>query len=798
MNLKIAFRHLFKNKIYASISIIGLALGISCCLLIALNIFHELSYDQYHTKKDRVYRISATLDFNGPVNAALTSLAVGPTVHEEYPEVESYVRFRSLGNVVVTKDDKIFRESRIALTDSTAFDVFDINLLQGDKNSILSKPNSLVLSASLAKKYFGDEDPINQMLKLNNSMALVTGVMSDPPLNTELQYDALGSINIMPAQAQEAMNQDWFRIGFLTYLLFDKPINEQAFEDKMKAFENKYVQPYVAQAGIEASIEYDLTPLSKLHFENTKEYDTPKGNENYLLVFGLLALFILVIASINFVNLSLAQSTKRAKEVGVRKTLGVSRSEIMKQFLSESTLIALLSLLLGLCMVEILLNPFNVLTNKSFAIFDIFQPELILTTLLLVLAIGLGAGSYPAFIMSRFQPVQVLKGNIPKTGGVGALRKGLIAIQFVFSLFMITGTLLINDQMQFLGKMDLGFDKQNIISAQLPSDTIFRKQLPSLVNTLKATNGIKQVAMSYMPNVQTGELMFRIEKEGKLANQTIKFMWIDELFLEVLGVELKDGRNFSKEFATDGQQAFIINETAARRFGWNDEAVGKRMQWGLEGNNAAANDGNVVGVVKDFHFASLHSPLEPLVLLYAANGTNSLSIKLEEGAGPSAVKSIEKAWNDIANGQPFDYAFFDDSLVQNYQNEDRIQRIFNYFSVVSIVLALLGLFALISFSIQSKTKEIGLRKIMGASVWAITWLLVKEFFVVLLIAFVITVPINYYFIQYWLQGFAYTAPLNPFSFINAFLIGLVLSALIALYHTARISRSNPVNALRYE
>ena len=798
MNLKIAFRHLLKNKTYAGVSIIGLAVGISCCLLIALNIFHELSYDQYHEKKDRICRISATLDFNGPLNAGVTSLAVGPTVMDEYPEVVSYARFQSLGNVVVTKDDKIFRESRIALTDSTVFDIFDITLLRGNQLNVLSKPNGIVLSQSLAKKYFGDEDPINQMLKLNNTMAVVTGVMSDPPINTELQYDALGSINIMPEQARQAMNQDWFRIGFLTYLLFDKPVNELAFEEKMKAFEKKYVQPFVAQAGIEASIEYDLTPLSKLHFENTKEYDTPKGNKNYLLVFGLLAAFILVIASINFVNLSLAQSARRAKEVGVRKTLGVHQSEIRKQFLSESTLIALLSLLLGLCIVEVLLNPFNVLTNKAFTIADIFQPPLILTILGLVLLIGIGAGSYPALVMSRFQPAQVLKGNIPKTGGVGALRKALIAIQFVFSLFMITGTLLINDQMKFLDTMDLGFDKRNIITAQLPSDTTFRKKLPSLINTLKSTNGVKEVAMSYMPNVQTGELMFRVEREGKLVEQTIKFMWIDEHFLDVLGVELKEGRNFSKEFATDPQKAFIVNETAVNRFGWKNEAIGKRMQWGLEANNTATNDGSVVGVVEDFHFASLHSPLEPLVLLYAVNGTNSLSIKMEDGAGASTVKSIETAWNQIANGQPFDYAFFDDSLVQNYQNEDRVQRVFNYFSVVSILLALLGLFALISFSVQSKTKEIGLRKIMGASVWEVTWLLVREFFLVLIIAFVITVPINYYFIQYWLQGFAYTVSLNPLSFINAFLIGLVLSACIALYHTARISRSNPVNALRYE
>lgn len=797
-NIKIALRHLFKNKVYALISIFGLAIGISCCLLIALNVFHEMSFDQFHEKKERIYKINASLDFNGELNSALTSLAVGPTVQDEYPEVESYVRFRNMNGITVSYEDKIFTESNLTLTDSTVFHVFDIELIKGDPVTALASPTSFVVSEAFAKKYFGDEDPMNKQLRLNNSTVSVSGIMKNQPDNTEFQYDAIGSLKAMPTQATQAFSQDWFRIGFHTYLLFKTPIVEQEFEEKMVAFEKKYVQPFVAQAGIVASIEYDIYPLSEMHFHNEKEYDLPKGDKTTLLIFSLLAIFILVIAAINFINLSMAQSAKRAKEVGVRKTLGVSRGQLLRQFISESIFITLIATIVGLSSVELLLGPYNELTGKFFTITDVFTPELLSTILVIVLLVGVGAGSYPAFVMSRYQPVKVLKGGPPPSKGIGGFRKILILVQFIFSLFMITGTLLIKDQMDFIASTNLGFDKENVVFLQLPADTAFRRKAPTLLNEIKNTAGIKGIATSAIPAGQTGQLMFRLEMNGALAERTVNFFWIDEQFYDLMGIDLIEGRNFSKEFATDGQQAFIINKTAARQFGWGDNAIGKRVQWGLQANNTATNDGKVVGVVEDFNFLSLHSPLEPLIMLFAPNGTGALTVKLEQGDYRDALASIEDKWMAMSNGQPFNFTFLDQALENNYRSEQQMQQVFSYFAIISVLVATLGLFALISFAVETKTKEIGMRKILGASILNISWIIVKDFFILLAIAFVITAPTNYYFMQKWLEDFAYQVPIPLLSFLTAFLIALVSSVLIVSFHTMKISRSNPINALRYE
>ncbi|MCB0738222.1 MAG: ABC transporter permease [Bacteroidetes bacterium] len=799
LNFKIAIRHLVRNKVYAFISIFGLAVGISCCILIALNVFHELSFDQYHSKKDRIYKVNATLFFNGELESALTSLAVGPTIKNDYPEVEGFVRFQNMQNgVSVRVDDKVFNESNLALTDSAIFQVFDIELVKGDPKTALASPTGFVVSQSMAKKYFGDEDPMNQPIKVNNSVLTITGIMKDQPSNTEFLYDGLGSLNALPPQAISALNQDWFRIGFHTYLLFTQPISEKDFEDKLVEFEKKYVQPWVEVNEISGGITYDIYPLTELHFQNQKEYDLPKGNETYLLIFSLLAIFILAIAAFNFINLSLAQSTKRAKEVGLRKTLGVSAFQLKKQFIGESLLITAIACLIGLGLVEILLQPFNTLTGKSFETIDVFEPMILYTIFLIVLVVGVGAGSYPALILSRFQPVDVLKSNTVKAGGIGGFRKFLILLQFVFSLFMITGTLLINNQLNFLAEKNLGFDQHNLVSVPLPADTAFRRQIPVLFNKVEQIAGVEKVGKALIPTSRTGELMFRIEMDGKLQERTQRFFGVDEDFLDLMQLELVEGRNFSNEIQTDVQQGFLVNETAVRMFGWENEAIGKRIQWNIGPNMSAANDGKVIGVVKDFHYMSLHNPLEPLIILFSPNGNSNLVLRLQKGDYRETISAIEDVWNEISNGHVFDYTFLNESIKNNYRNEQQMQTVFTYFAIISIVVAVLGLFALISFAVETKTKEIGMRKILGASVVNISWRITREFFVLLLIAFIITVPANYYLMQKWLESFAYQVPTPFLSFLLAFLIALVSSVMIVGFHTMKIAKSNPVNALRYE
>jgi len=797
---KVGLRNLVKNKVYSIISILGLALSISCCILIAMWVFHETSFDKHHEKVDRIYRLTSVLIMNGEIDAAVSNLPSGPQLKEDYPEVEEFVRFRSAGQrAELSTDDKLFYEENVWFADSTLFDVFTYTSVQGDLSTALTKPFSIVLTERSKHKFFGNDDAVGKVLKINNSELTVTAVIENPLPSSEIQANAFISMNTLPEQFFTTFNQDWFRIGLYTYLLFkDKP-NVAEFTDKLVDFEQKYVMPWAEQNQVDAGLVYGITPLADLHFDNTKQYDLPKGNKNYVYLFSLLALFILIIAGINYINLSLAQSSKRAKEVGIRKTLGSSRKELILQFLSESALVTILAAIVGLALVEVLLGWFGNLTDVSFTSGDLFQPKILLTLIALIVLISGLAGSYPALVLSRFNPVVVLKGVIPKSGGIGMLRKVLILIQFTVSLFMITGTLLIRDQVDYLRSMNLGFDQENILTMRVPADTLVSRQITPWVESLRNDSRVKSITQASLPTGGgVGELMFRIEQEGELTEQPINFISVDQEFMQVLNLELIEGRNFSRDIQTDAQQAFIINERAVEQYGWQDEPLGKRMQWGLLANNQATNDGKVIGVVKDFHFLSLQNELEPVVLLYNPNAANTINIKFNKGDYTGMIKELEARWVEMAPRHPFDYSFYDDILDRNYRNEERTSAVFSYFAVLSILVAALGLFALVSFSIETRIKEIGMRKVLGASSIQVLWVLAKDFFIALLVAFVIASPVNFIFMRYWLEGFAYDVPISVFSFVISLLIALILAIISMSYHVWKIAVTDPVHALRYE
>lgn len=798
--LKVTFRKLMRSKVYASISLVGLALGISSCLFISMYITDELSYDNYHEKKDRIVRLTNILDFNGEMNTALTDLPSGPTIVEEFPEVENYVRFRSAGRAgaELSYNDKVLNIQNTWFTDSTIFDVFTYEVINGEEKSALNSPLSIVLTKSTAEQFFGEEDPIGAQMKINNSFLTVTAVINDPPVNSEIPINALISMNTLPPQFHQTHNQDWFRIGFYTFLLFKDTPDIEEFEEKMVAFEEKYVQPWSEANQIEAGLTYFITPLKDVHFDNGRDYDMPKGNFDYIYIFSLLALFILLIASINYINISLAQSSKRAKEVGVRKTLGASKKELIGSFLGESMMLTVFATILGLVFVELWLGTFNNVTGKVLTTSAVFSGSNVLVLLGIITLVGILASSYPAFVLSSFNPTQVLKGTVPRMAGVGGIRKALIFLQFLFSIFMITGTILINEQMDFMRSMNLGFDRENLMSIQIPADTNVSRQAPAWIEELKNDSRIKSVSLTRMPTGAVGQLMFRVEKDSLLQEQTLSFLFVDEFFLDVLGLELIKGRNFDRNIQTDQQQAFIINEYAAKYFGWNDKALGKRVQWGLQPNNQATNDGSVIGVVSDFHFQSLHNPLEPMVLCFNPRGSNTMSIRFAEGDYSSMMEDLEARWNLIAPKHPFTYSFMDEALDQNYAQEQAMSKIFNYFSLIAIVIASLGLFALVSFTIQARIREIGVRKVLGASLVQLSWLLLKDFFVLLIIAFVLTVPVNFYLNNVWLESFAYDAPMNLLNYTNALLISLFLALITVSYHIFKVAKSDPVEALRYE
>lgn len=797
--IKIAFRHLMRNKVYALISVLGLALGISGSSLITLYIQDELTYDHYHENADRIYRLTTILDFNGEKDIAVTNYAAGPTLKQDYPEVVEFTRFYGGSTeVALSYKDKKFKERNLIVTDSSVFKVFSYEFVNGDPDKALTAPLSLVLTESLANKIFEGEDPVGEQVKVNNSMLNVTAVIKDPPANSEIQPRAFISISTLPQGFHSTFNQDWFRVSFFTYLLFDKPVDTDEFNQKLVDFEEKYVQPWAKANGIEAGHEYSITPLRDVHFDSNHEYDSQKGNMFNIYIFSALALFLLLIAAINFVNLTLAQQAKRAKEVGVRKTLGSSRKALITQFLFESLTITFLAMILGLALSEIFMGTFNSISGKSMSTAAFFSPRVILVEVGILVLIGVIGGSYPAFVLSSFKPVKVLKGGFTSNAGGGLFRKVLIFFQFAFSIFMITGTFLIRDQMNHMREVDLGFDRENLVSVRLPADTAARRRLNTWISELDNDSRIVNTSGTSLPTGRTGDLMFRIEQDGKLVEKTVKCLFVDKNFANVLGLDLRQGRNFSDEYATERNTAFIVNQTAAEQFGWHEDALNKRVQWGLNANGQAVNDGKVVGVVNDFNFMSLHNQLEPLILCYNPNAGQQLSVRFAKGDFTKVLDDMESSWKEIVPGFNFEFSFFDQDLDANYLQEQNMFKIFTYFSSISILLAGLGLFALISFTIASRRKEIGVRKVLGASTLNLSWITVKDFIYLMLIAFVLASPVNYYLMNDWQANFAYKAPFGISSYLLSIVIAFTLSMIAVSYHSWKIARSNPVLALREE
>ncbi len=798
-NLKIAIRNLLQNKVYALISILGLAIGISGSTLITLYVGDELSYDNYHENKDHIYRLTTVLDFNGKMDVGVTNYAAGPTLKEDYPEVIDFVRFYGgRREVELSFEDRKFKESNLWITDSSVFRIFTYDFIVGDPETALAAPQSVVLTESVAEKLFPDGDGMGKQVKMNNSLLNVTGIIKNPPANSEIPINGLISITTLPPRFHANFNQDWFRISFFTFLLFDKAITPEEFKPKLIEFEKKYVQPWAEVNSITASHDYTITPLKKVHFDNEHEYDLPKGSMSDIYIFGALALFLLIIAAINFINLTLAQQARRAKEVGVRKTMGSSRKALIVQFMSESLLITFIAMIIGLALSELFIDQFNAISGKHVQSIDIFSPNILLTEIGILLLIGVLGGSYPAFVLSSFKPVDVLKGGFSGTNNGGLFRKALILFQFVFSIFMISGTLLIGDQMRHMRSIDLGFDRNNLISIDLPADTAARRMLQPWVQELDNDTRILAKSGSTLPVNGGGELMFRIEQNGEMVEKTVKMLFVDDQFIDVIGLEVLQGRNFSRDFQTDVTTAFMVNETAAKTFGWDDKPLNKRVQWGLMPNGAATNDGNVVGMIKDFNFMSLHNALEPLIICYNPRGGRNLSVRLEKGDYTQTLKDMETSWKETVIGVPFSFTFFDQDLDVNYVNEQNMYRIFTYFSAISIVIACLGLFALLSYTIESRRKEIGIRKVLGASTLNLSWITVKDFIYLLGIAFVLASPVNFYLMKNWQVDFAYQAGFNVWSYVLSVLIAFVLSMISVGYHSWKIARANPVNSLREE
>ncbi len=798
----IAVRNIVRHKGYTFINILGLATGIICCLLILVYVQDELSYDRYHEKSDQIYRIiNAGVIRGNQIEMPLVSGPWGPAMVEEFPEVLKAVRIKPPDSRwVIEYGEKKFPEKGLYFVDPTFFELFDVEMIEGDPKTALYAPYSMVISDKMAEKYFGEEDPIGKILIGDNWINLnITGIMRKHPPSTHMDYDFLVNFETLNRAMEPVNNQllygdlsrNWQNFRIYTYLLLDANADPKAVEVKMRTLIEERLGRILRTAGVE--LNPYLQKLTDIHLKSNLEGELgPTGDESYIYIFSAVAVFILLIACINFMNLSTARSENRAKEVGIRKVVGADRFQLIKQFLGESTLFTLFASVIAGIAVIFLLTPFNATAEKSISASSLISAQTALLLIGIVIVVGALSGSYPAFLLSAFKPAEVLSGKKHIGASGGLLRKILVVVQFSISIFLLIGLSVIYSQMRFIKNRPLGYDKKNIIAVPL-SDPAPRSTYDSYKNALLSNSRVMSVsAASTLPGGLFGIGLLRPVGRPANENLTVQFMNVDYDFIETFGMQLLEGRDFSREFTTDLNRALLLNEEAVRQFGF-DSGLDKRLTPG--GQNVLP----VIGVVKDYHFKSFHQSIEPFAMILAAEqGFNWVFIKTTSASITSVVQFAEQEWRRINPGHPFEYSFVDEHNDLMYQSEMKLSRLFSIFTGVAIYIACLGLFGLASFTAVQRTKEIGIRKVVGASEGSIVVILSKEYVKWVVFANIIAWPLAYYFMHRWLEGFAYHTNLNILAFLASSILALIIAFLTVSFQTIKAARSNPVDSLRYE
>ncbi|MDH5704772.1 MAG: ABC transporter permease, partial [Candidatus Aminicenantes bacterium] len=743
--IKTAFRNLIKHKAFSLINISGLAIGMACCLLIIIFVQDELSYDKFHAKADRIYRMTSEENQRGIIaNYPLVFSGVPSVLQNDYSEVLNFVRFDPRLNVLIGSGDKQFYEERLFYADASVFEVFTFPLIKGDPRTALKEPYSIVLTEKMAEKYFSGEDPIGQTLTIDNEHDYkIKGILKRIPRNSHIKFDFLASVATL--EAQDPRYGKLWAWNCYAYLLLPGDYSYLGLERKFPDFIRRHRGEKAAQ-----SYAFSLQPLTSIHLHSHLAYEIEaSGDIRYVYIFSAIAFFILLIACINFMNLSTARSVNRAKEVGVRKVLGADRIRLTKQFLGESLFLSLVALPIAVALVELFLPAFNVLTGKDLRI-DYFGNSVVLIGLTgILLFVGIISGSYPAFFLSTFRPSEVLKGKLKAGSGSSLFRKVLVVVQFSISIVLIAGTIIIYNQLDFIRNKKLGFDKDHVVVMPVSRSGI-GQNFEAFKRELLQNPGVESVCGSTsLPSLLPTRSVFIPEGVEEGERLTLRNVLVDYDFIKTFGLEIKEGREFSRDFATDMKEAFVVNEAAAKEFGW-DSAVGKRLI-DLEGPK-----GHIVGVVKDFHFRSKHQRIEPLILslLPSSRYVYFVSVKIKSSNISDTLAFLKSRWNAFSPGWPFEYFFLDDNFDRMYKSEDRLRQVFLTFTFLAIFIACLGLFGLAAFTAEQRTKEIGIRKVLGASVPGVVLLLSKEFIKWVLIANVIAWPVAYFALSRWLENFA--------------------------------------------
>jgi len=774
---KIALRNVLRHKSYSFINIAGLAVGIACCLLILLYVHDELGYDRFHEKASRIYRATLATDQQ---RYDVTPSIVGPLFQREFSEVERTVRLYETtryGAVVVRHGERVFQEERFMFADSTVFEVFSFPLLVGDAATALTRPNTMVLTESSARKYFGAENPVGQTLRLNNDSDYeITGVMRDVPRRSHLQFDFLASYTGLTRDwAKEEM---WYSANLYTYILLREGASVAEMEERIPGL-------LESDTGkIWKKISLQRITLIHLHWEN---------DITRIYVFSSIAFLILLIACINYMNLATARSIRRAREVGVRKALGAVRSQLAAQFYGEAGVITVLALALGALLMELVLPAFNAMSGKQMASADLFSPVFLLTIAAAGVIVTLVAGSYPALFLSTFQPAKVLKPAI-KQGGQGAgFRKSLVVIQFVISISLICGTAVVYDQLKFLQEKKLGFEKEQVLVLPMRERTLRSNYLALKAALSQHSNIVSVAAASGYPGWVPGRYIMLAEGLPENQRPEVAGYPVDEAIISTLGLGLIAGRGFPESWTETQGYVYVINESALRLLGWQkEEAVGKWID--LPANRM----GKVTGVVKDFHFASLHSEIVPLAMFIEPSEFQYLMVKLRPQDFQNTLAFMQSKWREFAPHSPFEFSFLDRKFEALYDAEQNTRRLLGAFAGIAIFVACLGLFGLAAFAAEQRTKEIGVRKVLGASVVSIAGLLSKDFVKLVLAANLVAWPIAYFAMNKWLQNFAYRIEIGWGVFALAGGAAMLIAVLTVSAQAIKAALANPVESLRYE
>ncbi len=791
-----ALRNLRRQKGYSLLNISGLALGMACSILVIFYIHHELSYDRFHADADRIFRVTMEGMLNGePVNVAITPTPLAASLLSRYPEVVSAARIRKRSAMPVAFADREFIEPEIIYADPALFDVFTLPLIRGDAQTALARPYTVILTERLARKYFSGEDPLGKSLTFDNRADFaVTGVIKDVPKNTHLKFDLVCSLETLFA-VNPALRDSWFSdISGYTYVRLDRPEERKPLEEKLPGL----VEAKLGRAlkVFKGRIQLHLQPLVDIHLHSKLQWEFgANGDILYIYIFAAIAVVILIIACVNFMNLATARSARRAREIGMRKVVGACRRNLIWQFLAESTSASLLALVIALVIVKLALPLFESASGITLAIGVGELAWLIPVFLGLALFVGFAAGSYPALYLSALRPVRVLKGGSEAGSRSARFRRLLVVGQFVLSIVMIIGTQIIGDQIRYMKRKDLGFQKDQVLAIRV-SDEKLLQTLDQVKARLKEIPGVLEIsATSYVPG--QGQDTMLVVPEG-LGNPTrYRFIDADADYVRTMGMEIVKGRYLSKDLLSDVNHSILINETAARKLGWADP-IGKTIK--IMRGPSQYEPKTVVGVVKDFHFSSLRDTIEPLLIndSNVLNDWGTLAVRFKTADIGRLVGELKKAWGIISPGKFFNYFFVDELFDAQFRSEERLNKLFSSFSLLAIVIACLGLFGLASFLAERMKKEIGIRKVLGASIGQVVGLLSREFLILVVLASLVACPIACFAMNVWLRGFAYRTSIHPWTFVVSALAAMAIAFLTVGYQALRAASADPVDSLKYE